>query len=102
MSEEQIIYKSQVKTGQDKGDKMNEFRDKLHSVEINFPSTVGIEPEFFLKVDGKKIEGICGAKVESRLQANSNYPRVTISFWAKNVKGDIEGEVSQTEEKPKE
>ena len=79
---------------------MSEFSDKLHQVEINFPSKVGNEPEFFVKVDGKKIEGVCGAKVESRMQGGVGfpYPRVTISFWAKGVKGEIEGEV--LEEKP--
>lgn len=76
---------------------MGEFSDKLHFVEINFPSKVGIEPEFFIKVDGKKIEGVCGAKVESRMNTLGPYPRVTISFWAKGVKGTIEGEVLKVE-----
>ncbi len=74
---------------------MGEFNDKLHQVEINFPSQVGIEPEFFVKIDGKKIEGICGAKVESRMLNNAPYPRVTISFWAKSIKGNVEGEVKE-------
>ena len=76
---------------------MGEFSDRLHFVEINFPSKVGIEPEFFIKIDGKKIEGICGAKIESRMQTGGPYPRVTISFWARNVKGNIEGEVEEGE-----
>jgi hypothetical protein len=74
---------------------MSAFGDKLHEVEINFPSKVGIEPEFFLKIDGKKIEGICGARVESRMMTGSAYPLVTINFWAKNVKGKIEGRVKE-------
>lgn len=74
---------------------MSAFGDKLHTVEINFPAKVGIEPEFFLKIDGKKIEGICGAKVESRMAADSTYPRVTISFWAKNISGQAEGLVEE-------
>lgn len=72
---------------------MNELEKKLHRVEINFPAKSGIEPEFFLKIDGKKIEGIYGAKVESRMAACSPYPRVTISFWARKVSGNIEGTV---------
>lgn len=80
---------------------MGEFSDKLHFVEINFPSKIGIEPEFFIKIDGKKIEGCCGAKIESRMQIGDSvsfpYPRVTISFWAKGVKGNIEGQVFKKE-----
>lgn len=77
---------------------MGEFSDKLHIVEINFPAKVGIEPEFFIKIDGKKIEGVCGAKVESRMINNAPYPRVTLSFWAKNVSGKMEGEVKRESE----
>jgi hypothetical protein len=79
---------------------MSAYSDNLHQVEINFPAMVGIDPEFFIKIDGKKIEGTCGVKIETRLLAGGPYPVVTISFMAKSVKGNVEGLVKEIDHEP--
>lgn len=69
------------------------FKDKLPEVEINFPN----EPskDFFVKINGQKVEGTMGVIVKSPLAANTPYPTVEIHFYAKNVKGLIKGMVLQ-------
>lgn len=70
---------------------MGDFERKLHRVKFNIPKDPS--PEFFVEIDGKKIEGVCGLTIESRMASGLKYPRVTISFWAIEAKGEMEGEV---------
>lgn len=72
---------------------MSKFEDNLPEVEINFPSRVS--PDFFLKINGQSLNGIMGVTIKSPLANNSPYPTVEVSFYAKNVKGKIQGLVMQ-------
>jgi len=69
------------------------FKDKLPEVEINFPSGPG--EDFFVKINGHEVKGTMGVIVKSPLAANAPYPTVEITFYAKNVKGKIQGLVMQ-------
>ena len=72
---------------------MSKFTDTLPEVEINFPK----EPssDFFFKINGRKVEGTCGITIKSPLDSGTPYPTVTVTFYAKNVKGKIQGLVMQ-------
>ena len=78
---------------------MSEFEKNLPEVEINFlpQSRPGVlpKPEFFLKINGVKLNGIMGVTIRSPLSSNTLYPTVEVSFYAKNVKGKIWGLVTQ-------
>lgn len=79
---------------------MGDFEKTLHEVEIYFPKQIGPNAEgkeFFVKIDGVQIAPTCGVKVESAMLNNSVYPIVTISYYAKSVKGYIEGEVKEAD-----
>jgi len=69
------------------------FKDTLPEVEINFPSQPN--PEFFVKINGVKLNGIMGVTIRSPLSSNAKFPTVEVSFYAKNVKGKIWGLVTQ-------
>ena len=69
------------------------FKDTLPEVEINFPCEPG--KGFFVKINGQEVPGTCGVIIKSPLEAGHSYPTVTVTFYAKNVKGKIQGLVTQ-------
>ena len=72
---------------------MSKFEETLPEVEINFPSQAS--PDFYFKINGKKLNGTMGVTIKSPLASNSPYPTIEVSFYAKNVKGKIKGLVTQ-------
>lgn len=78
---------------------MSKFENSLPEVEINFlPQSRPVnlkESEFFLKINGVKLNGMMGVTIRSPLESHARYPTVEVSFYAKNVKGKIWGLVTQ-------
>lgn len=70
---------------------MGEWEKRLHRVKFNIPKDPS--PDFFVEIDGKRIEGVCGLTIQSRMATDGPYPRVTISFLAIEATGEIEGEI---------
>lgn len=70
---------------------MGELTDKYHEVEINF--TAGPSPDFVFKIDGKDFGHTCGIIIKSAIASGGHAPIVTVSFYAKSVKGRVEGQI---------
>ena len=62
----------------------------VHKVEINFPETHG--PEFFVKIDGKKMRHTCGVVITSPISSEDGHTKVQLTFYA-TVKGKAKGKV---------
>ncbi len=73
------------------------FKNDIHDVEIIFPK----EPngEALIRIGGVEIKNTCGVKIESAMWKGSVYPVVTIRFYAKTVKGTVQG-ILNAEDRP--
>ena len=73
---------------------MAKFQDKLNDIEVNLGQVPN--PDGYVKIDGKKIEGIRSVQILSGLltgRINDGIPIVKVEFYAKSVKGTIGGKV---------
>ena len=75
---------------------MAKFQDKLNDVEVKLGQVPN--PDGYLKIDGKEIKGIRAVQILSGLltgRENDHVPVVKIEFYAKSVKGIINGNVQK-------